>query len=1026
MKFYSSLSQATGEPSMLGYVKVLQRAWDEEEGFGLSGVLCVEGVPTLYKKVSKKVLQGGEILDLHRRFWNQSVASILLISDPKTVYLISGLQPPQKDPQFLDPSLDSSPIVEQWLKHDFSRQNEEELFETILNGDFYRRYDGKFRSAGAVDLHLTRNLLELRNQLSPVLGDRAPEFICRLLFVCYLVDRGIVPLQGTKNKRLHEALEERTDEDAVEWLYAFFASQKKVFNGSMFDQDLDAEKALLGPSQMHCVKMLLRGDDIGKGERTLGFWAYDFRLIPVETISAIYENFLEVENRKKTGSHYTPRFLAEMAMDVATDGLKTWHKLSYLDPSCGSGIFLVILFNRLVTHWEMTNETEANRAGNYKRKEQALRKILDEQIRGMDIKPTACVLACFSLYIAFLDAFNPSDIKTYIQKTGHNRLPKLFVKANGRDTGENLIPVVMEGDSLNSTRLRKRKYDVVIGNPPWGGDGRGSTDPALKFLHLTDDLLDENGRACLLLPSKLHFNIFSNPDQEKWLGSHTLERVLQLADFRRILFPEAKCATMVLRFRLGQSADARHEIIYDAPKFDPAARRQGFVSLTSADRKVVPQARLHDAAKKKKANVVWKKLLWGTPRDERLLGFLETFQKIEDRAGKHASQKPWREGQGIQPDPNEKSEKPHKPWWKRNHLFVPATSPCLNKCQFLLESDTEIVGDRFSRLNRSREKERQIFQAPMVLVSQGFGKVVFCDFPVLFQDSLQSIHGPLEDEDLLLFLSAYLRSDLAKYFLFHTSSKLGIERDVVRWDEVLKLPFPLPDEAPSEKAASIVRKVADLLRASRDRVLAKQDRLDNDGWLGFRAKEAAHLQSKTNKLVNEYFGLLENEEWLVEDTVHIYWKSATPSSADEVDIPTIVPVDQCDGIPGYENGLQTYADSLASTLNSWAIDQNSRWRVYAEGGIDESSGLAMVALKIGSQERDFRPKQLIHEVWKDIFGKARKRQQTLSEQRQVLVFDDGVFRILRPSSLAHWTRSSALNDADQIYSQIKLMGERRK
>jgi hypothetical protein len=113
-------------------------------------------------------------------------------------------------------------------------------------------------------------------------------------------------------------------------------------------------------------------------------------------------------------------------------------------------------------------------------------------------------------------------------------------------------------------------------------------------------------------------------------------------------------------------------------------------------------------------------------------------------------------------------------------------------------------------------------------------------------------------------------------------------------------------------------------------------------------------------------------------------------------------------------------------LNSWAIDQNSRWRVCAEGGIDKSSGLAMVTVMIGSKERDFRNTPLIHEVWKEIFGKARKRQHTLSEQRQVLVFDEGVFRILRPSSLAHWTRSSALNDADQIYSQIKLVGERRK
>lgn len=1022
MNYYSNLTQISGEPGLLGYMRVLRRAWDEKEGFGLAGVLCVEGVPTLYKKVSRRILGDGEILELHRRFWNQSVASILLVSDPGSVYLISGLQPPEKTPGLLASDPDSSPIVQRWRKGEFSHQHEEALFEAVRNGEFYRRYDRKFRSGGTVDVHLTQNLLALRHQLVPALGDHAPDFICRLLFVCYLVDRGIVSLPGARAKRLHEALEEVSDADALEWLYRLFGSLKKTFNGSMFDQDLESEMARMAPKQMRAVKMLLRGDEIGKGQGTLGFWAYDFKLIPVETISAIYENFIAADSRKKSGSHYTPRFLAEITLDMATEGLDNWDTLSYLDPSCGSGIFLVTLFNRLVTKWEMENESKGRRI-TYKRKEQALRGILERRIRGMDISATACTLACFSLYVAFLDAFNPSDIKTYIEKTGHNRLPKLFVRAGGKDKGENLIPVVMEGDSLESAVLRKRKYDVVIGNPPWGGDGRGSSDPALKFLNLTDDLLEGGGLACLLLPSKLHFNIFGNSDQAKWLRTHTLERVLQLADFRRILFPEAKCATMILRFREGVSSDPRHEVVFDAPKFDPVARRQGLVSVTSTDRKGIPQSRLFAAAENKRANVLWKRHLWGTARDARFLDYLETFAKIEHRAGKHASEKPWREGQGIQPDPKQNAPKPHAPWWRHDHLFVQATSHCLGKCQFLLKSDTEIVGDRFDRLNRSREKERAIFQPPMVLVSQGFGKVVYCDFPVLFQDSLQSIHGPPEDEDLLLFLSAYLRSDLAKYYLFHTSSKLGIERDVARWEEVLKLPFPLPQDAPSKDGARVVRKVADLLRASRDRLIARQDQLDNEGWLGAREREAKVVQAKTNSLVNDYFGLLEHERWLVEDTVNIYWKSATPASADEVNIPTILPVDSCQEVPGYGDGLRVYADALVSTLNGWAAEQSSRLRVHAEGGIDRASGLAIVSIGIGNKERAYKSGELVHDVWKNLFSKAAKRQHSLSEQRQVFVFEDGVFRFLRPSSLVHWTRSVALNDADRIYSHIKLRGE---
>ncbi|MCX6873909.1 MAG: N-6 DNA methylase [Verrucomicrobia bacterium] len=1024
MKLFSSLAEISDEPSLLGYMRVLQRAWESKEGFGLSGVLCVEGVPTLYRKNSDTALTPGEVHELHRRFWNQSVASVLLVIDPKTVYLISGLQPPLRDQTPFESIL--SPVVKCWEKNHFGEAQAEQLFESIQNGEFYRRYNTKFKSTGAVDQYLTRNLLGLRDCLTPVLHGKAHDFICRLLFACYLVDRKIVPLRDTKCERLHEALNERGDEDALVYLYKLFDAQRRTFNGSMFDQDLDAERVLLTSQHMQEIKGFLRGDPVRGQDRTLGFWAYDFKLIPIETISSIYEQFLGREDRAQRGAHYTPRFLAELALDVTCETLDSWEKLRYLDPSCGSGIFLVTLFNRLVTRWELNHKDLVGKPAYYERKEQALRQILNHQIRGMDIKEAACVLACFSLYVAFLDAFDPCDIKTYIEKTGYNRLPRLLLKSNGRDTGENTIPVVMHGDSLESERLRKQKYDVLIGNPPWGGVGRGSKEIALKFIALADDLLETNGLACLLLPSKIYLNIRTNPYQAKWLDLHTVERVLQLADFRRILFPNAKCATMVLRFRPGKPQDGRHQILYDTPKFEPSARRQGLVLITAADRKAIPQARLVDAARNGFAHVLWKRLLWGTGRDERMLSYLDSFAKIEDRESPPANQHRWSMGQGFIPATTARIQKPSRPWWSGTCLFLEANAKCLNCSNFIFEDDVRPIGNRFERIERGREGNQSIFKSPMVLISQGFGKVVFCDFPVLFQDSLQSIHGPPEDEDLLLFLSAYLRSDLAKYYLFHTSSKLGIERDVVRWEEALKLPFPMPEDAPSKKASAIVRIVAGLLRASRDRVLAKRDALDNDDWLTLRAKEANGLLPKTNAMVNEYFGLLDNERWLVDDTVNVYWDSATPASADEISIPTLLPVDQAGNVRGYETGLRAYADALTSTLNSWASAQNSSWRVTADGGVDAESGLAMVTLTLGKSERDFVTSPLIHKVWRKILRQSGTRQVTLSLQRQIFAFEGDSFRILRPASLMHWTRTAALNDADDIFSQIKLMGGRRK
>ena len=170
--------------------------------------------------------------------------------------------------------------------------------------------------------------------------------------------------------------------------------------------------------------------------------------------------------------------------------------------------------------------------------------------------------------------------------------------------------------------------------------------------------------------------------------------------------------------------------------------------------------------------------------------------------------KRWIKGQGFQPNTSGKSKNPKQPWWKKTELFISArASFWASKCIQVHIEDCEEIGDRFPSLHRTRDK--RIYKAPMVLVSQGFGKVAYCDFDVLFQDSLQSIAGPYEDNDLLMFLTAYLRSKLARYFLFHTSANWGSERDKVHLNELLRVPFPLPGhEFVSPEAGQIVKLVS--------------------------------------------------------------------------------------------------------------------------------------------------------------------------------------------------------------------------
>src|SRR2546423_13999272 len=106
-------------------------------------------------------------------------------------------------------------------------------------------------------------------------------------------------------------------------------------------------------------------------------------------------------------------------------------------------------------------------------------------------------------------------------------------------------------------------------------------------------------------------------------------------------------------------------------------------------------------------------------------------------------------------------------------------------------------------------KETDIFRAPHVLVTKGFTSTAFADFDVSFRHALRGISGPKEDRDLLIFLAAYLRSRVARYFLFQTSSNWGVSRQEVHVGELLRAPFPPPDSMTKpQRAWATVKEVS--------------------------------------------------------------------------------------------------------------------------------------------------------------------------------------------------------------------------
>ncbi len=186
--------------------------------------------------------------------------------------------------------------------------------------------------------------------------------LCRLVFTCYLFDRRVIDRDYLTDidirdaEHLRDILGQQPRTDAKAALYKLFAQLGHDFNGDLFSDNLAAEAAEVRAEHLDILNDFFRGTDPRSGRQS--FWPYDFGIIPIETISAIYEHFLKAtgeEEKKETGAFYTPRFLAELILDQTLDQVPSLLDKRFLDPACGSGIFLVGLFNRLAEEWNRKN-----------------------------------------------------------------------------------------------------------------------------------------------------------------------------------------------------------------------------------------------------------------------------------------------------------------------------------------------------------------------------------------------------------------------------------------------------------------------------------------------------------------------------------------------------------------------------------------------------------------------------------------------------------------------------------------------
>ena len=213
------------------------------------------------------------------------------------------------------------------------------------------------------------------------------------------------------------------------------------FNGKIFELS-PADSAAINDLNLTALADFL---DAKLDNNQYSFWRlYAFDCVPVELISRIYEEFIP----QRADAVYTPVHLAQFMVDECMPLEHPQDRLRLIDVSCGSGIFLVTAFKRMVQWWQKKRYEET---GNLQRPSvKILQSILRESIYGVDIEGDAVRLAVFSLSIALCDMLSPTEI---------------WLNLKFDNLEEKNLQTSDFFDFLSSNH--RKKFDLVIGNPPF-------------------------------------------------------------------------------------------------------------------------------------------------------------------------------------------------------------------------------------------------------------------------------------------------------------------------------------------------------------------------------------------------------------------------------------------------------------------------------------------------------------------------------------------------------------------------------
>ncbi|MBT9371382.1 N-6 DNA methylase [Rhizobium sp. CSW-27] len=452
------------------------------------------------------------------------------------------------------------------------------------------------------------------------------------LLIAYLEERGALPsdffgqfLEGAT--RFFHVL--ANGPALVELLKAL----EKRFNGHVFAIDDADQKMLETSTELDGFSTLIEAREETGGQ--LNLWAlYSFRDLPVEVISHIYQLFVTDTD----SSVYTPPSLVRLMLDEAL----SWQRLDslmekgefILDPACGSGVFLVEAYKRLVLHWRSTH-------GWAKPGVDVLRSLI-ERVRGVDVERGAIELAAFSLCLALCDALEPEDIRASVQLfpklTDRTLIESCFFEAKEKKLIEEPIGVIVGNPPFESAlktegaRRSYRRYIEANGPLP-------DKQVAYLFLHEAMELLVAGGVLSLLQQYNLIYNASSAPFRTKFFARWDVREILDFVSIRGLFSKGGADTKIIAVVAQAGEAPANRRILHAVfRRVGRADAEQGF-DIDYYDLHWLPRRTVLAES----GPEIWRVNLLGGARAFSLVKRLKQYRTLYD----YASERQWHVREGF-------------------------------------------------------------------------------------------------------------------------------------------------------------------------------------------------------------------------------------------------------------------------------------------------------------------------------------------------------------------------------------------